>query len=633
MAEQDGAVSRYDRPYQIVSEQIDLMNQRADAALGKAYETLQSLQDIGTALDTLPPTPTIDLPNTPDNPFPDIPVPARAELPAIGDIQVPDLNLDFSDIDQGLGELDEPPEFSPSVIGIDLPPRPAPIDTSGAPVRPDTGSVDLPVAPSITMPDVGDLVPISVPEFVFPDLPRFDESAPVFDGSAPSTVLQWAEPTYQSTNLELLKSTLARMLAGGTGLPPAIEQALFDRARVREDINGQKAVDDAFQDFASRGHMLPPGALLKRVADIREANQLKVSETAREILINSAQWEIDNLRTAVERGIGLEAQLMDQFNAMAQRAFDAARLRLESDISLYNAEVSLFNARQSAYQVAADVYGKRLQGELAKLEVFKAQIEGEKAKGDLNEQTVRVYTARLQGVTSLIDIYRAKMEGAKVQADLIKAQIEAYGTDVQAYAQKLQAKKTEYDAYEAGVRAEQAKIGILEAESRAFAATVQAYESKNNVKIQGVRARVDVASAKISQYTAQLQAEQARVQAELSNIQAITQAFQADVGRYSAQINAASADRDLQARTVEARLRNNLAYYEIELKKYDAAIQQLLQRVQVQSEAMKSVGTITAQLASGAMAATNVSASMSGSAGISSSDSLSIGHNHTYNEK
>ncbi|MGC8385208.1 hypothetical protein ACP3P8_25575 [Pseudomonas aeruginosa] len=38
--------------------------------LGKAYETLQSLQDIGTSLDTLPPTPAIDLPNTPDNPSP-----------------------------------------------------------------------------------------------------------------------------------------------------------------------------------------------------------------------------------------------------------------------------------------------------------------------------------------------------------------------------------------------------------------------------------------------------------------------------------------------------------------------------------------------------------------------------------
>lgn len=633
MAEQDGAVSRYDRPYQIVSEQIDLMNKRADAALSKAYETLQSLQNLGAALDTLPPTPTIDIPSTPDNPFPGLQVPVRAELPAIGDIRVPELNLDFSDIDQGLGELDEPPEFTPSVIGIDLPPRPSPIDTSGSPVRPETGSVDLPVAPAITMPDVGDLTPISVPDFDFPELPRFDALAPEFEASAPSTVLQWEEPAYQSTNLDSLKSTLARMLVGGTGLPPAIEQALFDRARVREDINGQKAVDDAFQDAASRGHMLPPGALLKRVADIREANQLKVSETAREILINSAQWEIDNLRTALERGITLEAQLMDQSNAMAQRAFDAARLQLESEISLYNAQVSLFNARQTAYQVAADVYGKLLQGELAKLEVFKAQIEGERAKGDLNEQTVRVYTARLQGVTSLIDIYRAKMEGAKVQSDLIKSQIDAYSTDVQAYAQKLQAKKTEYDAYEAGVRAEQAKIGILEAESRAFAATVQAYESKNNVRIQGVRARVDVAGAKISQYTAQLQAEQARVQAELSSIQAITQAFQADVGRYSAQINAASADRDLQARTVEARLRNNLAYYEIELKKYDAAIQQLLQRVQVQSEAMKSVGTITAQLASGAMAATNVSASMSGSAGISSSDSLNTTHSHTYNEK
>ncbi|MBX9914095.1 MAG: hypothetical protein K2Y25_09360 [Pseudomonadaceae bacterium] len=634
MATNDGAISRYDRPYEIVSAQIDAMSNRADSALNKAYATLDKLAGLTSELDLATPAPNISLPNVDIDAFPVLTPPDANKFGVIGGINLPAMNIDLDALLADLDvSLDPPPEFHPSVITVDLPPRPSPIDLSGLPARPTVGNVDVPDAPLLQMPSVGNLAEISVPEFIFPDLPVFDALAPEFDGSAPSTVLQWAEPQYSSDTLPQVKSRISAMLAGGTGLPPAVEQALFDRARVREDQAGNKAVEDAFQDFAGRGFMLPPGMLAKRIDAVREQSSLKVSELAREILIKSAEWEIENLRNAVQQGIALETMLIQQFNQVVNRAFDSAKLRLESDIALYNSAVTLFNARQSAYQVEADVYRTKLQGALAKLDVYKARIEGEKAKGELNDQTVRIYTAQLQAISTQIDVYKARMEGAQVQADLEKSKIEAYSVDVRAYGERLNAQKTEFDAYEAGVRAEQAKIGILEAESRAFAATIQAYESKNNVKIQAVKAKVDVTSAKITQYNSLLDAERARVQAELANVQALTSAYQADVGRYSAEINASTSKLDLQARTGEARLRNNLAFYEIELKKYDAALARAVQKVQLQSEAMKATGTMAAQLAAGAMSATNVSASMSGSAGISSSDSLGISHSHEYREK
>lgn len=631
MAIEDGGVSRYDRPYEIVSAQIDSMSARADNALAQAFAAIEEMKVITDDLDLDQVPPLIGLPNVDVDPFPNIAAPNPGQFGSIGTITPPSLSIDFEQILADLNvSLDNPPDFNPSVITVDLPARPGAIDLSGLPSRPTLTEVTLPNAPTLEIPGVGDLVGISVPTFAFPDLPVFNDLSPDFEGSLPAAVLDWSEPDYQSAGLDQVKARVSKMLEGGTGLPAAIEQALFDRARGREDQIGQKAVDDAYQDFAGRGFMLPPGMLAKRIQDVREQNQLKVSELAREIMIKSAEWEIENLRNAVQQGIALEAMLMEQFRVATQRSFDAAKTRLESDIALFNSSVALFNARQSGYQVQAEVYKTRLQGELSKLEVFKAQIDGEKAKGELNEQTVRIYTAKLQALNTQIEIYKAQMDGAKVQSDVARAQIEAYSVDVRAYGERLNAQKTEFDAYEAAVRAEQAKIGILEAESRAFAATVQAYESKNNVKIQGIRAKVDVSSAKITQYNSLLEAEKARVQAELANIQALTSAYQADVGRYTAEINAATAERDLQARTGEARLRNNLAYYEIELKKYDAALARAVQKVQLQSEAIKATGQMAAQLAAGAMSATNVSASMSGSAGISSSDSLSKSYNYSY---
>lgn len=632
MATEDGALSRYDRPYIIVSEQIEAMSDRADTALEKAHAAIDELKLLGTGLDDLPPTPTITIPNDELPAFAMPTAPDAGQFGTVGPINVPDLDfdLDVADI-----EVSPPPVFNPSVVSVEIPTAPAPIAFDELPDRPGLMAIDIPEAPNLTLPSVGNLAEIVIPTFTFPELPQFNTAAPEFQGSVPDSVLQWAEPVYQSESMDKLKARIVAMMAGGTGLPAPVEQALFDRARSREDQVNSKATDDATQAFAARGYELPPGALAKQISAIIEQGRLKVSDLAREILTKSAEWEIENLRNAVAQGIALETMLLSSFNDMANRGFEAAKLRLQADLDLFSANVALFNARQNSYQAEANAYKIRLDGELSKLEVFKAQIEGEQAKASLNEQTVRIYTAQLQALNSEVEIYRAKMDGAQIKSDLNKSQIEAYRADIQAYAEKIGARKVEFDAYESRVRAEQAKIGILEAEARAFASTVQGYESSNNVKMQAVRAQVDVMTAKVQRYNAVLGAEQARVQAELANIQALTSAYQADVGRYSAEIGAATSRQQLEQARVEGRLRNNLAYYEIELKKYDASITRMIQQAQIQSEAIKATGTMSAQLAAGAMAATNVSASMSGSAGISSSDSLSRSksesHNYNYN--
>lgn len=620
------AISRYDRPYEIVREQIDVMSDRADEALTKAHLAIDELKKINADLDSLPPTPSAPI-NSGGLPSFTLPqAPTGTQFGAVSPINIPDLTVD---VDQGDISIDAPPVFTPSVLSVTIPHAPGAIDTSGLPDRPVIAGVDIPDAPNTVMPSMGDLAPITVPVFAFPALPVFDAMAPEFEGTAPNTVINWSEPSYSSETLTDVKGRIRSMLAGGTGLPASVEQALFDRARVREDQASFKAKDDATQAFAARGFELAPGALAKQIHAVIEANSLRASDLAREILIKSAEWEIENLRNAVAQGIALESMLLGSFNEAASRGFELAKLRLQADMDMYNASVALFNARQSAYQTEATVYRTRLEGALSEIEVFKAQIEGEKAKGELNEQTVRVYTAKLQGVASEVEIYKSRMSGAQIKADLDKSRIDMYRADIQAYAEKIAARKVEFDAYETSVKAEQAKIGILEAEARAFAATVQGYESSNNVKIQAVRMKVDVMNAQVAKFGAQLQGEQARIQAELASIQALTSAYQADVSRYSAELGAETSKMQLEQARMEGDLRNNLAFYEIELKKYDASIQRLIQQVQIQSEAIKAAGTMSAQLAAGAMAATNVSASMSGSANISSSDSISKSNSYS----
>lgn len=621
----------FDRPASQVESTISAMSSRADEALSQANSIIQDLASITFAPETGAPNITL-----PEVVVPDIVEPVAPGDADFGALYVPsggtleDMWREF-----GLSSADftitvDP--FDPQTGAIVMPPRPAPVDTSGKPERPPTDTVTIPPEPTILMPDMGTLVEITVPEFTFPTLPLFDGTAPEFDEPRPATNLVWAEPTYQS---ELLDETTARVrawLQGGTGLPPAIQQALFDAARSREMQTALESTQSAFDTWAARGFTMPPGMLVEQVNVAQEKSRLAQNVLEREILVKSQEWEIENLRIAVERGIALETVLINQFSNSAQRIFEAAKYRVEADISVFNAMVSLFNARSTAYQTEATVWKYRVEAEMMKLDVFKAEIEAEKAKGQLNEQTVRVYEARIKAVQSFIEIYKARMDGAKVQSDVVRSQIEAYRADVEAYGSQLDAEKKRFEAYEAEVRGETAKATSLEAEARAYAATVSAQAEKANLKVKYVEARVSALRAGIEKFTAELEAEKATSRASLEAIQARTSAYIADTGRYTAEIAATGEERKTELSVAELRLRNNLEFFSTSYKEYDARLGRIIEQARIVADSMRAAGQFAAALAQGAMGAIHVQASMSGngSAASNSTYTNSFVEEHQY---
>lgn len=618
----------YDRPATLVEDMFGEF-------WGEAQESLSLAKSLMAGLGTF------NLPAIPNPPgytplsetIPEADTPTAPGVKSFGTVSAftkPTLDS-AGDLIPTLGELEDPPDFVRSITSVSIPNAPTPIDVSNAPVRPVIDAVVIPDAPVLAMPVVPSLTEIVIPDFVFPDLPILDIDAPEFEGSALSTVMAWDEPAYQSELIDDLTAKVRWMLEGGTGIPPIIEQALFDQARSRHDITATKAVQESFEAFAGRGYEMPPGMLVKQVNAVIEANQLKANELSREILNKSAEWEIENLRFAVQQGIALEQLLVNIFNNMTQRMFEAAKYRVESQVSMFNAHVALFNAKQTGYQAAAQVFEIRIKGELAKLDVFKAQIDGQKAVGEINQSLVELYRAKLEGVTSMVNVYKAQMEGARVQSEVGSNQISGYRADIEAYAARLQADKTRFDAYESQIKGETAKMGILEAESRAYAATVQAFESKNNVRIAKIKSHVDAVQAVVGKYTAEIEAERSRVTSEVEVIKANTGAYSADVGRYTAEIQAASSEQEMHARAIEARLRNNIALFEVQLKQYDAVIQRIIEEARLKNEAAKSAAQVASQIASGAMAGIHVSASLSGSGGLSGSDSSSTSHTYTHN--
>lgn len=548
--------------------------------------------------------------------------------PSLGSVEALLNQLDVGDMDP----LPDAPVLP--VLSIPQAPGMAHID---APLRPSIDTqVDLPDAPVLEMPTLEALEQITIPAFVFPELPDFDGQAPSADGIVvPNVFINWSEPKYESELLPDLIAQVKRMMAGGTGLPAHVEDALFNRARERDSNETSRAVQEAVDTWAGRDFSMPPGMLVKAVNVAREQGRLKAAETNRDILMEAAKWEIENIRFAVQQGMALEQLLQNLFENTCKRLFELAKFEAESQISLFNAHIGLFNAKNQAFATLAQVFRTKLDAALGKLTAFKTAIEAQTAIGQINQQRVDVFKAKLQSVQAATEIFTSLMRGAQVKADVIKNQFDAYRADVQAYSEQIGAEKLKFDAYASQIKGEEAKAGMLDSQARAYASTVQAIASKADIKVKGSQLKLEAARVWLAKYGAEWEGFRAKVGASVQQLQYGTEVFRSQIEGYRAQASLGISEAEVHSKFADMNTRTTIAYSQMELGRYQAISQKAYQQAQIALEASKAAGGFSAQLAAGAMSALHVSASVSGSGSnsnsYSESKSNSRSENHNYN--
>lgn len=600
-----------------IDEQIDYANSTRSSVSG----TLATLANF---------TPTLNFTGT-------VPVTPIIDVSINADVTLPEINAsDFGTISgvtagapsfipvRDPGNIDITP-FMPSVAGLNIPEAPDAAAPVSAPTRPGLSGVDIPGAPVLDKPLFPSLATIEIPEFAGVTLPLWNATAPEFEGTAVSTVLQWGDPQYDVEIIDEVVDKLRELWAGSNGIPPAIEQAMWERAANREDLDVSRQISAADIEYSSRGFTMPPGMHAARIDTIREEAQIKKQGLNREIAIKMAEIQVENVRFAVEQGIASENVLFNIWNNIAQRQFEAAKIQLDAQLALYNAQVALFNARQSAYATEAQVFKARLDAELATIEVFKAELEGELARGQLNEQRVRIYGEQIRALLADVEVYKAVMQGASIQSDVNRNIIEGFKADVQAYAEQIRADKVRFEAYESRIKGELGKAQILDAEARGYSAYVSGQATIADIGIKRMQGDISQNELKIREYAARLDADKAKIQADLAKVQAGASAYTADTQRYTAQAGVQEAGLRVQLAAKEAEIRASLGIFDVEVRKYMADMEQVIRKAQIQLEALKAAGQVGSTLAAGAMAGINVGANLSGSGGVSASGSQSYG--------
>ena len=516
------------------------------------------------------------------------------------------------------------PTFSAPGQFTTPPPEPNPIDLQ----LDEIVVSDFDGLPTVADPSDSFLT-LTLPDALVIDLDDidFDETPPEFNIDIPSVSFGWAPTPYSSDLLDAVKARIQTMLLGGTGLPAAIEQALFDRGRAREDMLATKAVQEVTEEMASRGFDEPSGITLKRLREVRQKNQDADLDHSRKVEIENKQLEIDQLKFAVTQGIALEQVLMENALRADEMNLRAGQLTVELAYRLLDVKIAAYNAELEGYKARAAMVREKVQLILARVEVYKAQLAGEQAKADVNKSLVDIYEGRIRAAVALVEAYNAEVRAAQTRAEIntqrvqaAKLQVESYGEEVRAYASLV-------DAHRSNVEASLGTVRGAESLAQAYASIMQGYRAKADVAIESARTKnetnrvnVEAFRAKVDRVNALLRAQEANANAKSSAFTAQARAFEAEGQLSIAESAAGDRQQQIAIESERSRVQLNLQTLIAQSEQARDAARMVLQALETRAQALS-------QLAASSMSGVNLGAQISGSA--IQSDSFSIGYNYS----
>lgn len=470
--------------------------------------------------------------------------------------------------------------------------------------------VPIPVAPDISgdIPDVPTLFNLKIP--TIPTLPvrTFNGVRPVLDFAPPAQTWSFEPEDYTSALLNQLRSTVTNVLTGGSGLPAAVENALYARFVARDDESSLRAEQETIEEFSSRGWSEPNGVLSARLAQTRQDSINARANASRDVYIQNKQLENENMKAYATLGVSLESKLIDNHLGIQQLILDGQKFILQSAIEIYNARATLFNAQLQAYQTDAQVFRDLIAADLNQLEQAKAQIEAQKLIGDVNQQLVSLYVARFQGVMARVELFRSQVAGATAQVEQNKAIISAYGETVSAFESQVRAYAAEWDAFKSRVDAQVSKERIYEISTNAFVARLGAWATANTNVIEQKKLILSQDDFKLRTWEANLEKMKAFLALELGRVDTVVKQNTSNVDLYRGQASVETAASDSNTRIANLEIAQRQASVDTGLKNAQLHIEQTKNIASLLLEKLHGVAQVASQLAAASFSAVHFSA-------------------------
>lgn len=556
--------------------------------------------DITWASPAPPTIPTIPAPSTPD---PIVYTPP-AGSPAPFSEPAPEIIVDAFDVDTPV---------------ISLPTAPT-VSYGTAPTVPSVTSPTMPTIGALVTPDAPAFMSINAVSFGGVDmhadwLTKFDD-IPTLDMLSPTPYSYARGQQYASDLLAGLQAKLAERMVGGTGLNPAVEQAIWDRARSRETTVAQANQDEVMRASEAFGFQLPTGVLAAQLREAQQGYYDKLSTLSRDVAIKQAELEQENLKQTISQGMELEGKLIDYSYKMEQLTFETAKAYADNALQIYNAAVEQYKALLGGYQTYAAAYKTIIDAEMTKVEVYKAQLVGEQTKAQVNTTLVQQYKAQIEANMAFVEVYKAELGGANALVQLEQTKISAAGEQIKAYVAQINAETAKVEAFKAQVQASMTGVDIYKTQ-------VQAYSARVGAQAEEARAQISRFSAMSQAKAAEWDGYKAQVGAEGERIRAMGISAGAQMEGYKASAAAAEAQGNVNVRAWEASTKQYEASINLTLAQAKINTDVIMQTNNARLDAAKAGAQTYAQLASSAYGMMNASA------GISGSDSTSISYSYS----
>lgn len=526
-----------------------------------------------------------------------------------------------------------PAPFTGTVDVTSLFPRPfdasPPALVFPAPPTPSFGNVPSspPIDLNFTYPTVDINLPAAPPllqlqtyAFNGVNLPTIDTTLPVLTAVSPSIVPYVPGTGYTSVLITNLANALNDRIQDGTntGLPPAVEQALWDRGRERELRAQADALAELDRAAGLMGFALPPGVYTNARIKIQTESDYTIAGLSREVMIKQAELVQSNILAALETATKLEGERLAYANNVEQRAFESCKYATEAGIAIYNAQVEVFKAYVEAYKTKVTIYEAQIRGALATVEVYKTEIEAEKIKADANLATIQQYKTEVDAALAVIEVFKTQVQIIQTQAEVEKIKIQVFGEQVRAYTGEINAFTAQVEAYRAQIQGETAKEEVYKTQVEAFSAIVGASIKEADALIEQYKGQIQAKLGEIESYRAQ-------IQGQIGQAQAIFESNRSVAAIYSAEVQGQSVYNETLTKEWQVALDQAERVTEIGVQAAKANAELYMTTRSLSLDAAKVGAQVNAQLGAAALSAINWSShvAFNDSSSFVSSDSNS----------
>jgi hypothetical protein len=271
-------------------------------------------------------------------------------------------------------------------------------------------------------------------------LPSIDTSdfTAIPEPSAVTIDTSWsATPIPDTVYNAIISRILIDLQSGATGLAPAVEQAIYDRARTRQQADRDAKYQQLNNTMLGRHFQFPSGAMASALTDYYAESIRMDADINNNIVVSQGELAQKNSQFMMQIAVELEKLIRQTASESDNRSLEhvksKATLLIQDYAERVRAYVAMWEGKKARVQAQAESLKGVIEGNKGQVEIFKAQYEALKTNVEAvsasNKAHTDVYLGEIQGFSEAEKAMAARNSSG---VEVIKAKVLAAELEVRA---------------------------------------------------------------------------------------------------------------------------------------------------------------------------------------------------------